>query len=213
MTASPSTSLALPDDPSSAFIPVDAPVPGGPLGGTRRLCHAHNRQGNPCGRHSAPNQNVCASHGAKSPQAIAAAKRRAVEANAAALVAREGYAPLDDPVEALLSTAGEMIALKDAMADQVSRLEDMTTTDRMGAENVSAVLAAYERGLERVAHTLTAINRLDIMARRVNVEQVQAELLVEALKRAVHDPVARLTYDQAQAVLAAADAEFRALMS
>ncbi len=106
-----------------------------------------------------------------------------------------------------------MIALKDAMADQVSRLEDMTTTDRMGAENVSAVLAAYERGLERVAHTLTAINRLDIMARRVNVEQVQAELLVEALKRAVHDPVARLTYDQAQAVLAAADAEFRALMS
>jgi hypothetical protein len=135
-----------------------------------------------------------------------------VTAGAAALVAREGYRSLDDPVEALLDTAAEMIALKDALANQVAALTVVTVTDRTGAENVAAVLAAYERGLERVAKVLVSMNRLDIAARKVNVEEKQAEILAQALRRAVFSDRARLDFDTAMTILAIASDEFTALM-
>jgi hypothetical protein len=124
-----------------------------------------------------------------------------VTANAAALVAKQGYAPLDDPVEALLSVAGEMVALKDALANQVAALTEVTVTDRTGAENVAAVLVAYERGLERVAKVLVSMNRLDIQSRRVDIERARLELFADAVKRAVWSDVAGLEYDQGLRVI------------
>ncbi len=104
------------------------------------------------------------------------------------------------------------MSLKDALARNVAALTEVTVTDRTGAENVAAVLAAYERALERVAKVLVSMNRLNIQARRVQVEAVQAEILAEALRRAVYSAAAQLTYDQATTVLSLAAVEFAALM-
>ena len=46
----------------------------------RIRCHAKNRRGERCQRWAAPGQKVCASHGAKSPQAQHSARQRLEEA-------------------------------------------------------------------------------------------------------------------------------------
>lgn len=146
------------------------------------------------------------------PQVRNRAAQNVLLADSAALVARQGYEPVADPVEALLSVAGEMVALKDALAHQVAKLTDITVTDRTGAQNIAATLGAYERLLAQVAKTLTAINRLGLMERRINVEAVQAKILAEALQRAVFNPMAQLPYDQAQLILRLASDEFKLLL-
>jgi hypothetical protein len=104
-----------------------------------------------------------------------------------------------------------MIALKDALADQVAHLTDVTVTDRTGAENVAAVLAAYERGLERVAKVLVSMNRLDIAARRVDVEAEKVRIVVEAIRRALWSDHAGLDYDDSLRIMEAIDIEFSTL--
>jgi hypothetical protein len=167
--------------------------------------------GRQCRKYPIAGGTVCIKHGGAAPQVRHAAKRRVVNANAAALVARSGYDPVADPVEALLDTAGEMIALKDALADQVARLQDVTVTDRTGVESVSAVLAAYERGLDRLARTLVAINRLGIMERHVSIEEAKLQMMADAVRRAVYSHTANLDYDTGQRVLEAIVVELQAL--
>jgi hypothetical protein len=191
---------------------VDSTRPMKPSSGPSHCRATVRRTGEQCRRYPIRGGTVCPSHGGAAPQVRNAARRREVTAGAAALVAREGYRSLDDPVEALLDTAAEMIALKDALANQVAALTVVTVTDRTGAENVAAVLAAYERGLERVAKVLVSMNRLDIAARKVNVEEKQAEILAQALRRAVFSDRARLDFDTAMTILAIASDEFTALM-
>jgi hypothetical protein len=203
---SPGNALTL-TDRSEATRPMK------PSSGPSHCRATVRRTGEQCRRFPIRGGTVCPSHGGAAPQVRNAARRREVTASAAALIRKKGYAPLDDPVEALLSVAGEMVALKDALADQVAKLTDITVTDRTGAENVAAVLAAYERGLERVAKVLVSMNRLDIAARKVNVEAVQAGLLAEALRRAVFSDRARLDFDTATIILAIASDEFEALMA
>jgi len=124
-----------------------------------------------------------------------------------------GYEPMDDPVEELLRLASEAVAFKDILAERVAVLTELSSVDRTGQETISAVLAAYAGALKEASAVLVQLNRLDIAARRVQVEAVQAGLLAEALKRAIWTPAADLTWDQGQAVLAAASDEFAALVA
>jgi hypothetical protein len=185
-----------------ALTPLNESEAIEPFDAGRRRCKATvRRTGVRCLKRPIRGGTVCGSHGGSAPQVRNAARRRDVTANAAALVAKQGYAPLDDPVEALLSVAGEMVALKDALANQVAALTEVTVTDRTGAENVAAVLVAYERGLERVAKVLVSMNRLDIQSRRVDIERARLELFADAVKRAVWSDVAGLEYDQGLRVI------------
>jgi len=120
---------------------------------------------------------------------------------------------MDDPVEELLRLASEAVAFKDILAERVAVLTELSSVDRTGQETISAVLAAYAGALKEASAVLVQLNRLDIAARRVQVEAVQAGLLAEALKRAIWTPAADLTWDQGQAVLAAASDEFAALVA
>lgn len=89
-------------------------------------CKAHNRQGNPCGKHPMAGQRVCGNHGGKNPQAIAKAERELDAAAALELLGKtlaEAYGddvPHVDPADAMLQAVSwkhaECVALRAVVA-------------------------------------------------------------------------------------------------
>lgn len=136
----------------------------------RPRCTARNRRGKRCGRFPAPGARVCSMHGGRAPQVAAAARARAVEAEAVRQLAAEGYAPAVDAVAELLSLAAEVTALKDVLRGRVADLSD------------PALVAVYERALDRVERVLTGMLHLDLEARRVSLAERDAAMVWEAIE-------------------------------
>jgi hypothetical protein len=88
---------------------------------TERKCNGTNRRGEPCGRTPAPGHLVCINHGARSPQAMAAANRRLQRAAAEVAVATYGLSIEIGPEAALLAevqrTAGHVAWLSEKVRD------------------------------------------------------------------------------------------------
>ena len=143
--------------------------------------------------------NVCRSHGGAAAQVQLAAKRRLEIQSATALVASYSHEPLSDPVSALLAVGSEIIALKDELARRASELDSLAVTDRNGAQQVAAVLQAYLQSLAQASDTLVKINRLNLEARRVFVQEAQVAACISALRRAVGK---NCDLDQAERVMA-----------
>ena len=92
-------------------------------------------------------------------------------------------------------------------------MSDITVTDRTGAENVAAVLGAYERSLDRLAHTLVAVNRLGLSERKMHLDHADAVRVAEAVRRAVYSNDVDITFEQGQDILGAIAREFTALLA
>jgi hypothetical protein len=152
---------------------------------------------------------VCHKHGGAAPQVRNAARRRLVTSEAAALVAQYEHRPLESPEEALLTIGAETVAIVGALRARVAELDTLTVTDRTGAENVAAVLGAYERALDRAGRLLVSINRLNLDERQRTVRSEQVAILAGILRRAVYDPRTGLDYEAGQEVLAAFMDEWR----
>lgn len=88
---------------------------------SNRRCRGTNRQQQPCGLPPAPGQLVCRFHGARSPQALAAAARRLEREAAEDAVTAYGLPREVDPGQALLEevhrTAGHVAWLSRVVAD------------------------------------------------------------------------------------------------
>lgn len=167
---------------------------------THPRCAAHNRQGGPCGQQPLKGQDVCRRHGGGSPQARAGAARRRLEEQArAALVRRwqdNGDQPITDPLGELARVAGEIVAFKDLLREQVQGLDgvlaywqekeyddgDGGVAWTKAAEELRAVVAAYERAQERSAKILADMVKLDIAGRMLELRQTQADAIVTAVR-------------------------------
>jgi hypothetical protein len=165
-------------------------------------CTGHNRQGGPCGGGVLRNQKVCRHHGGASPQALEVARRREVELRAEKLLrerwANGGDVAVDDPLGELARLAGEAVAFKDYLRDQVTELDGVlaywtedTFTSGTGedaelrttaTEQLRAVVLAYERALDRCAKILASIVKLDLAGRMLAVRTEQAEAIVTAVR-------------------------------
>lgn len=170
-------------------------------------CKGHNRAGGPCGMRPAPNQEVCSKHGAKSPQAIAAAKTRELEARARVALRKAWAAgeerPTVDPLGDLARIAGEAVAFKDYLRGEVEQLDQLTqqwsdravtmmTADGMREfavvkEDMRAIVLAYERAIERCAKILADIVKLDLAGRMLELNTAKAALIVEAVRNGLAD--------------------------
>lgn len=146
--------------------------------------------------------------GSKGSPAELTARRREVESKASTALVKSGYAPVSDPVGELLDVAGQIVGVKDYLAEQVAQLTELATIDRQGSENVRAVLSAFERSLDRCANVLVRINRLGLEAKRVQIERDKINMVSEALKRAVY---AGCDDDAGRVVLDAWATEYEAL--
>ena len=142
-------------------------------------CKAHRTDGQPCGNWAIKGGQVCRYHGGSSGHVKAAAQRRLAEQEAARAMAK--YAPdrkpLENPVEALLSLASEIEGWRKYMAGKVAELESADwRRDHRAGEQLHAMIALYERSLDRAGRILTDINKLGLESRRVRLQEQQVEM-------------------------------------
>lgn len=167
-----------------------------------RQCKASSKQsGKRCQKPASPGSMVCAAHGSKAPQARRAAQERVVEQEARRTFGRleEVATPIDNPLEALAGLAGEVVAWKDFCAGRIADLERLGTQDFKGAEQIDAVVALFERAMDRCVSTMTAIARLNIDERLAAVSEAQQQLMAELFRDLLGDEELGLTEKQREA--------------
>ena len=146
-------------------------------------CSAVSSQtGEPCKRYAIEGGAVCPSHGGASPAVRARAQQRVIETRLNGELVRRGWDPVTDPVAWYQDVAGEVKAFLELCREAVADLRSVDYTDVTGTENVRAVLALYERSLDRAQRTADQMVSRGIEAKAArNVEVAAAENL-EALR-------------------------------
>lgn len=180
-----------------------------------KRCTATNRAGEQCGRPPMRGGKVCASHGGKSPRVLAASQRRLAEQEATREVARlsdaRGPLTLPDVYGEMLKTAGIAVAWRDALEGKVSALEDYSSVNGIGSEQVRADVVLFERAMDRTAKVLELIARLDLDSRMSQISAQQGEQVARALRAGLD--AAGLSAGQREAAEAAMVAELRRIGS
>ena len=158
------------------------------------------RTGKPCNAYSVAGTTVCVKHGGQLINVKTAAARRVAETKAErkalASLGRQGYAPIEDPVEAISDLAGEAVARKDQFAkrlDQLLALDEIRYKTHTG-EQLRAEVALYERALDRCLKILEAYVRLGIAERKQKINEAQAQVIVGVIQVILMD--LSLTQDQ-----------------
>lgn len=127
----------------------------------------------------------CKLHGGCTPNQVAGASRRMAEAGARALLAELHVTPVEDPLQALLKIASQVLAWQEATAALVNELEEVRYEGATGAEQLRAEVALYERAMDRAVAVLAAIARLNIEERLARVTERQADAVIDAIDAAL----------------------------
>lgn len=122
---------------------------------------------------------------------------------------RQRALALSDPYGALERLAAEMVEWQATCREHMAELDSIVTTDVFGVEKVRGTVEAYERSLDRTGRILTAIAKLDIADRKVQLLEAQAAAVVAVID-AVLAGLA-LTPEQVRRGEAIAARELRAL--
>lgn len=141
--------------------------------------------GQRCTRPVARGALVCRFHGGKARQVAAKAAERVSLEGARAVVRTLAWQPVDNPLTALSEVAGEIVALKDHLRDEVERLERIRFEDARGAEQIRGELQAYQAALRDTVNVLGVIGKLNIDERLVRVTEAQAEMVMAAVDAAL----------------------------
>lgn len=177
-------------------------------------CTGKSKQsGEQCKRSAAPNQKVCVMHGAKAPAAIAAAERRAAEAEATRWMLEhiKDAAPLHsigDVYDELLAVGGVARTMRLVMQDRVSTLQTTGYEGHTG-EQVKADVVLLERALDRSAKVTDLIARLNIDERKQRLTERDGALVATAIRGILED--LQLTPEQQARVPVVVATRLRAL--
>jgi hypothetical protein len=153
--------------------------------------------GERCTQPPTPGATVCRYHGGAAPQVQAAAARRllarAIEGDAAAVLAHEGITGISDPVEQLSLLAAEVRAFLDNLGKRVNALTDVRYQGGQG-EQLRAELQLFERAQDRLIRVLDALAKLDLEGKRQAARERYAAEIVGLLQMVLED----LALSQAQ---------------
>ena len=146
-------------------------------------CGARRRQGDgePC-KHTAGwgtdhvGTGRCRLHGGNTRTQRKAAAAAQAEAGARAILAQLDVQPVGDPVEQLQILAGEILAWRDAIAEQVRKLTTLRYEGEHG-EQLRSEVALFERALDRCQSVLTAMAKLDLDERLVRIGEARGKLV------------------------------------
>lgn len=146
----------------------------------RRCTATSKRSGERCGRAAITGGTVCAFHGGKASQVVAAARRRNVEAEA--LVVAERLDVVDperaDPQMVLLGEVDRVHAVLVWVAAELA--EATPGSDRFGA--LIGLLGSWS---DRAVKVSTEVGRLGIGARRVEISEERSRIYATAFGRSV----------------------------
>lgn len=154
---------------------------------SRRYCGARKRQGEgDCKRPAGwgtdhPGEGQCKLHGGSTHGRTAAAHIRQAEREAAAELARLDVAPVADPLTELAKLAGQVLAWRDSMADQVNNLTTLGYENDKTGEQLRTDVALFERAMDRCISVLGTMARLKIDERLVNIEKARVDFVADAL--------------------------------
>lgn len=164
-------------------------------------CKATARSGAQCSNPPIQGGTVCRMHGGGSPAVRAAAARRkaaeAVQAEAQAILAHEGFAGVASPLEELSRLANEALAVKNASAARVNALTSITTTSKLGVDALAVEVALYERAMDRAGRFLDLLVKSGFEERKLRLDEQTAGMFVTAMR----EVLARLNLTPEQTVL------------
>lgn len=121
----------------------------------------------------------CKLHGGSTrDQSVAAAVEQAHQQ-----IARLDLPPTDDPIRELAKVTAQVVAWKDAMAEQVNNLTSLRyeSFGEGSGEQLRSEVALFERALDRCEKFLTAMAKLNIDDRLAKVTEKQAAMAEQAL--------------------------------
>lgn len=129
---------------------------------------------------------VCRKHGGGAPQVRAAAAARRAEEQMRRALAELDVPAVEDPFTELGKLAGQVVAWKDRLAEKVNELTALRyEAIGAGTEQLRAEVALFERAMDRCAHVLGLIAKLDIDGRMARISERQAEAVVRAVDAAL----------------------------
>jgi hypothetical protein len=137
--------------------------------------------GEPCEAYAVTGAKVCSAHGGRAPQVKEAARRRSLERQAAAELARLDVTPLEDPLSELALLAAQIVAWKNMMAERVNALTSLRYEGEGSGEQLRAEVALWERALDRCERVLTAMARLNIDERLTEISEIRAHQIISFL--------------------------------
>lgn len=138
-----------------------------------------------CKRATEDGATVCHVHGGAASQVKTKAARvraaRAVEADARAVLALTDTPPVDNALEAMAGLAGEVLAMKNALAARVNALGSLTAASPQGLEVLRVEVQLYERAIDRSSKMLEILARAGFDERRAALNEAQALMLATAM--------------------------------
>jgi hypothetical protein len=169
--------------------PLLDPMPAGTTGAPHGRCHATARSGSPCRQPAVAGATVCRFHGGSAPQVQRAAARRLAEADAAAVLklADVEVTAIDDPLSKLAEVAAMAAAWMDHIAPKLDDLESWTGHNDAGTEHIRAMVALFERAMDRCAKLLADWVRLGFDERMVALHEHQTDLVERYVLAVVAD--------------------------
>jgi hypothetical protein len=133
-----------------------------------------------------PGTGHCKLHGGNTRNQRVAAANEIAEREVRAALAELDVRPVDDPLTALLQLGGQAIAWQETIAGIVNELEGrIRYAGANGAEQLRAEVALYERAMDRTAHIIGLIARLNIEERLTRIAEQQAERVLAAIDEAL----------------------------
>ena len=125
---------------------------------------------------------ACRFHGGLLPNHQVAAHRVQLDNQARIELKKLDLVPIENPLEQLQMLAAEVVAWKDIVARKVEELDSWTTSSIMEAEEIRAVISAYERALDRANTVLSGMVRLNLEERQQKLSAAWGLVMVELLE-------------------------------
>lgn len=165
---------------------LDGKVLIGPDGNARCSAKARNAPGGVCHSYKIRNQARCRIHGGSTQRGKEKAAYAKVERQMRAYLEQFDIGPIHDPLTALKTLAGEVVAWKDAMRAKVEEMDRLHVSTEYG-ETAKAVVQLFERAMDRASDVLFKIAKLNIDERLAAVTEHQAQMIEEGFFAALEE--------------------------
>jgi hypothetical protein len=134
----------------------------------------------PCKKYPMAGEKRCKLHGGKHSQGVRTRHKQELRDKVDKAIRQLKITPVEDPLTALKTLAGEVLAWKDEMSRHVHQLTSIRYTGE-AAEQIRGEVQLFEKALDRCTTVLATIAKLNIDDRLAAITERQAQVLTNGL--------------------------------